>query len=233
MWYARPPSTSAGTLLTPHTESPMGVRTVYSVVKPLPPAAVREALDEVIAALPGPPPRESKWSDYHYAPGSRELVAVSGADSLTLSDGAWQVARAIAVPRRLLAMELRVQEGNHWDFTLYRGEEVIADFSTPVGYWDNDPASPRPWKAGLPTACRAAAAGAHDYGGVAAIGFRPVLPVDPPSPPAFNHLPRFRRGLSACRRRITRRPVATAAADRPPTGLPGRHAARARPGPLP
>jgi len=45
-------------------------------------------------------------------------------------------------------MELRVQEGDHWDFTLYQAGEVVCDFSTHVGYFDADPSKPRPWKQG-------------------------------------------------------------------------------------
>jgi hypothetical protein len=33
---------------------------------------------------------------------------------------------------------LRVQEGSHWDFTLFRGSKVIDDFSTLPQYWDPD-----------------------------------------------------------------------------------------------
>jgi hypothetical protein len=48
----------------------------------------------------------------------------------------------------LPTLELRVQESDHWDLTAYYRGEVVADFSTRVGYFDPDPTTPRPWKKG-------------------------------------------------------------------------------------
>lgn len=41
--------------------------------------------------------------------------------------------------RRLLAcpsLELRMQEGHHWDYTLFLGDKVVDNFSTCPQYWD-------------------------------------------------------------------------------------------------
>jgi len=63
-------------------------------------------------------------------------------------DDAWPLAQAMAKVANCPHLELRVQEGDHWDFTLYEGDVVVADFSTNVAYFDSDEAATRPWKQG-------------------------------------------------------------------------------------
>ncbi len=59
-----------------------------------------------------------------------------------------QLAKQIGLLTGTPHLELRVQESVHWDFTLYQGGEVIADFSTRVNYFNPDPELSPPWKKG-------------------------------------------------------------------------------------
>lgn len=124
----------------------MGERNSWSILKGLAPAEARAAIDEAVAALPGPRPATLASSRTELS--TRTLWAVCGRDTLTLCDDAWRLAQEIAAQRGLVEMELRIQEGDHWDFTLCRGRTVIADFSTRASYFDDPPSGPRPWKRG-------------------------------------------------------------------------------------
>lgn len=134
----------------------MGERTRWSIVKGLPPEQAQAAIAEALAALPGPPPATPPRSTWQPTRGAREVFGVCRGDTLTLCDDAWTLAQEIASRRGLFELELRVQEGDHWDFTLFRGREVVADFSTRVSYFDDDPRIGRPWKLGMPHAFAAA-----------------------------------------------------------------------------
>ncbi len=126
----------------------MGMRFVYSVLKGVPPARLAELIAEGSKALPGPKTLRSNWGDYPSVPDMRSVSAVAEGDTVTLSPDAWRLATEIARLTGAPHLELRVQEGNHWDFTLYHRGAIIADFSTNVAYWNDDPAAPRPWKKG-------------------------------------------------------------------------------------
>ncbi len=41
-----------------------------------------------------------------------------------------------------------MQEGDHWDFTLQRGDQMLANFSTRVRYFNDSRKVGRPWKQG-------------------------------------------------------------------------------------
>ena len=126
----------------------MGLRTVYSILKGIERDDVRAAIDEAIAVMPPPKQKSTAWSDYPYVVAPRSVVAAHEHDVLVFSDQAWILASEIAARRNLVWMELRAQEGDHWDFTLHTGRELVADFSTFVGAFEDDPDAPRPWKAG-------------------------------------------------------------------------------------
>src|SRR5262245_35144477 len=126
----------------------MGERTRWSIVKGIPAAEVHAAIDAALAVLPGPPPAVPRSADWKWTLGGREVQGVCTGEVLVLCDDAWELAQEIAVQRGLHELELRVQEGDHWDFTLCRGRDVVADFSTRVGYFDDGPSVPRPWKCG-------------------------------------------------------------------------------------
>ncbi len=131
----------------------MGQRTVYSIVHGIPtdpPARARALLDQALSVfpLPGPDPNQNRPA--HYPPlvrGEREHWGVVYPGSLLMYDNAWQIAREISRATGAVHLELRIQEGDHWDCTLYRVEEVIANFSTRVRYFDENPPA-YPWKAG-------------------------------------------------------------------------------------
>ena len=76
------------------------------------------------------------------------MLALAHGGALTIIDDAWLLARELARILDAPHLELRVQEGNHWDFTLYCGNNLIADFSTNVAYFNADSSAPRPWKQG-------------------------------------------------------------------------------------
>ncbi len=124
------------------------IRTVWSVIKGVTAQAVPGLLEAAIAAQPGPVPRASAWSDWSNTTRIVPRAAVHEGDVLVICDRAWPLAKAIAQAAGAPHLELRVQEGDHWDFTLYLHGQVIADFSTRVSAFDDDPAAPRPWKQG-------------------------------------------------------------------------------------
>jgi hypothetical protein len=143
-------------LRVPAKECNLSVRIIYSIVKGVDAASTRPALTEAASALPGPAPDNSRWSDHAYVHGEREMVGVVHGDTLCISDNAHQLAGEIARRTGALHMELRIQEGDHWDFSLYQANQLIADFSTRVGAWEPDSTAPRPWKRGsLETFARA------------------------------------------------------------------------------
>ena len=128
----------------------MAERTIFSAVKNVPPSQVRAVIDQACSALPGPMPKGSKWSDWTYQIKPRPVVGLTCSDALVLADDAWTLAQEIS---RLVSgahLELRIQEGDHWDFSLYQHGTLVADFSTRVAYFNyrNDPYPMRPWKQG-------------------------------------------------------------------------------------
>jgi hypothetical protein len=146
----------------------MGWRGTFSILKPVPAPLARAWIDEACASLPLHKPLIGDPAALRHVE-QASYVAVHHADTLTISDDAWQLAAEIAALHTLLHLELRAQEGDHWDFTLYRDSTIVADFSTRVGYWHedrNDP--PRPFKQGTRGAFLAA------WGGDAA-RLRPYL----------------------------------------------------------
>lgn len=126
----------------------MSVRTRYSLIKGVNLEIAQRAIAEAGRLLPGDPPAQSKWSDWTHVVSPKSFNAVVVNDILVMTDDAWPVAREIARLVDAPHLELRVQESDHWDFTLYRQDAAIADFSTSVAYFDDNPASPRPWKMG-------------------------------------------------------------------------------------
>jgi hypothetical protein len=126
----------------------MATRTIYSIVKGVTPDRAKALIAEAMKSLPGPAPKESKWSDWPYIVKQRQVTALACRDALVISHDAWRLAEAIAIQLDAPHLELRVQESDHWDFTLYRQAQVVADFSTRVSYYDANPATPRPWKQG-------------------------------------------------------------------------------------
>jgi hypothetical protein len=76
------------------------------------------------------------------------MVALACPDAVVVTDDAWRLAAEMGRLLDAPYLELRVQEGDHWDFTLYHRTQVVADFSTKVSYFDSNPAAPRPWKLG-------------------------------------------------------------------------------------
>lgn len=126
----------------------MGERTRYSIVKGIAAEEARGAIDEALTALPGPRPLTLSEATWQPIRSTRELTAVCAGGALVMHDDAWLLAEQIAVRHGLLHLELRAQEGDHWDFSLFRGRELIADFNTRVGYFESDPRVPRPWKRG-------------------------------------------------------------------------------------
>lgn len=126
----------------------MSFRTRYSIIKGVLPAHAKEIVAEAARVLPGPRPQQSRWSDYRPVVKANRLVALACDDALILADDAWRLAAEISRLADKPHLELRIQESDHWDFTLYHHGRVIADFSTRVAYFDADPLTPRPWKQG-------------------------------------------------------------------------------------
>ena len=126
----------------------MSCRNRHSLIKGVSPDQAKALIAEAVRACPGPPPKNSKWSDWQYIPTPTQFSVLSCADSLVLVNDAYFIANEIARATDLPHMELRVQEGDDWDFTLWHHSQVVADFSTKVSYFDDDPCRPRPWKQG-------------------------------------------------------------------------------------
>src|ERR1051325_1572662 len=120
----------------------MGLRLRLTILKPLPADQVHPFLAEAIASMPGP----SRGPGYAAVPA--KYFVHHSQDTLTLSDDACTLVHSTAARRNLLHLELRAQEGDHWDFTLERAGVIIADFSTCVKYFDDRRNPPRPWKQG-------------------------------------------------------------------------------------
>jgi hypothetical protein len=123
-------------------------RTRYSIIKGITPNDAKDVIAEAIRAMPGPKPSDSRWSDWQQVVKMREYTASICEGGLIIVDDAWKVAHEIGRLRNSPRLELRVQEGDHWDFTTFYRGEVVADFSTRVGYFGPDPTTPRPWKMG-------------------------------------------------------------------------------------
>lgn len=138
----------------------MGGSVTFSVLRGIPQEAIPDqairAADEWMAS----PPKCSRWSDYQYEPALARVVAAWSEDVLVMMDlstlmqpVSWRIAQAISRIYSCPWMELRQQEGDHWDFTLWRRSgDLVADFSTRVAAFDYENARPRPWKAGGPRA---------------------------------------------------------------------------------
>lgn len=126
----------------------MSNSTVYSIIKGVTLGRARSAIEEALTVLPGKEPQHSRWSDYGYAVRMQPMVAIVSNDVLCIADNAWILAFEIARRQNAIHMELRVQEGDHWDFSLYHAGALLADFSTRVGAFNEDPEAPRPWKTG-------------------------------------------------------------------------------------
>jgi len=126
----------------------MSVRTRYSVIKGVNQEIAKKAIADATKLFPGDSPGQSKWSDWTHVVRPKSFDAFVSDDVLIITDDAWPVAKEIAQIVDAPHLELRVQESDHWDFTLYHHGAAIADFSTRVAYFDDDPASPQPWKMG-------------------------------------------------------------------------------------
>lgn len=50
-----------------------------------------------------------------------------------------------------VCLHLRVQEGSLWDYTLFRGEAILDEYSTWPQYWGGGPADWRPYRGSAPT----------------------------------------------------------------------------------
>lgn len=126
----------------------MSHRITYSVIRGVEPSRAKHVLAEAAKSLPGSSPQNSKWSDFPYVVASKKIVALAVPDALVLTSDAWPLAQEVARLVDEPHLELRIQEGDHWDFTLFHRTQVIADFSTRVSYFNSDSAVSRPWKQG-------------------------------------------------------------------------------------
>ena len=126
----------------------MSVRTRYSIIKGVDQEIAMTAVADATKLFPGDRPRGSKWSDWTHVVRPKSFDALVSGDALVITDDAWQIAEEIARIADAAHLELRVQESDHWDFSLYRHNMLIADFSTRVSYFTDDPTSPQPWKMG-------------------------------------------------------------------------------------
>lgn len=126
----------------------MATRVTWSILKGITSADAAALLDTALAAQPGPAPRRSAWSDDRNATAVSTHAAIHEGDTLVLASECYVVACHIAASTGCPHMELRIQEGDHWDFTLTQRGQTIADFSTRVSAFDDDLAAPRPWKQG-------------------------------------------------------------------------------------
>src|SRR5262245_57288378 len=126
----------------------MATRTRYSIVKCGTSTDAHKLIGKAQKGMPGPFPGGSRWGDSRYLVRPRKLSALSCSDAVIMADDAWSLASEMARLADCAHLELRVQESNHWDFTLYKGKDLIADFSTNVLYFDADEAARRPWKQG-------------------------------------------------------------------------------------
>lgn len=126
----------------------MSVRTRYSIIKGVDQESAQKAIADATKLFPGDSPKHSQWSDWTHVVRQKTFDAFVSSDVLVITDDAWLVAKRIAEIVDAPHLELRVQESDHWDFSLYHHGELIADFSTRVAYFDDDPTSPQPWKMG-------------------------------------------------------------------------------------
>jgi|GEM_PF-5470957 len=121
----------------------------YSILRPVPADRVRPWIDDACAALPlHPPPRHNPL-----APPPRieqgSYVGVHRVNALTISEECYPLAREIATAHGLIHLELRAQDADHWDFTLFQNDAIVADFSTRVRHFDAPGfPTPRPFKEG-------------------------------------------------------------------------------------
>lgn len=67
--------------------------------------------------------------------GEREGVYTA---DLPYCDGDFQFFRQLAMELGSVWLEARIQEGSHWDYSLYRGGRSLDEFSTLPQYWNGD-----------------------------------------------------------------------------------------------
>lgn len=127
----------------------MGSRMRVSVLRGVPRDDFPEAAIEAARKRLETRPSGSKWSDYIYEPTPTRYVASLSDGILTMADDAWALAEGLSRRYARPWMELRSQEGDHWDFTLYRAGEVVADFSTRVAAFEYERESRRAVSRGL------------------------------------------------------------------------------------
>ncbi len=131
-------------------------RICFSILRGVPrdefPATAIDAAFELMKV----PPRQSKWTDHRYDPTSTrflydwcgDVLTMSVLSSLVVPDCGWPLAQALMQKYGCPLMELRQQDGDHWDFELWRAGELIASFSTRVAAFDYEGVHSRPWKSG-------------------------------------------------------------------------------------
>ncbi len=94
-------------------------------------------------------PVGSPWVSRAWEPAPpKEYIGVWRDDVVCIAPDSWTVAETLSRRYGCPWLELRIQEGDHWDMTACVAGEVVADFSTRVAAFDHDGTRPRPWKAG-------------------------------------------------------------------------------------
>ena len=92
--------------------------------------------------------KSSKWSDWVSVPGDIEYFYYHQNEMLVIYDGAFDIASKISCSLNLPHLELRIQEGDHWDLSLYKNNELVADFSVKKSYFNSNLSDKNPWKYG-------------------------------------------------------------------------------------
>lgn len=96
----------------------------------------REAMESIVADLVG----QLDW-ETHPLVHEANLLTSHGqkTHSAMMSRNGHEIASGIAKRRGIPWMELRIQEGALWDYSLFDGSNFVHKFSTLPEYWDDEP----------------------------------------------------------------------------------------------
>lgn len=97
----------------------------------------RQAMERVVADLGG----QLDW-DSHPLDQEAKLLTSHGqlTHSALISSNGYEISSGIAKRLEIPWMELRIQEGALWDYTLFNGANYVHKFCTLPEYWDEEPA---------------------------------------------------------------------------------------------
>jgi hypothetical protein len=126
----------------------MADRTVYSIIRGISLESSKIVLAELSNDDPPELMKTTKWSDWISVPAFIDHYFYHANETLVIFDKACYIASKISSRFDLPHLELRIQDGDHWDLSLYKNNNLVVDFSVKKSYFDADLNDRNPWKFG-------------------------------------------------------------------------------------